>query len=221
MSHPARPARPVPTRVTLRAAIGLVVALMAVDAAADDTVLVAARGPGDGSLQAAPPTSHTEPAKGRSSQPASRVYIPLPGFNTPAADSSLEPDEASLPLPPVVPAAAAVGAEPPAGFGDDGIVIVFGSEDADVPAADVGSLDAVVRRLQESPKALVALRGFAAPLAGESPLRARRLALWRARAVRAHLLAAGIAEKRVVLQAFGEPDGNPLTERVDVAVVAP
>jgi outer membrane protein OmpA-like peptidoglycan-associated protein len=87
-----------------------------------------------------------------------------------------------------------------------------------VPAAAESRLDALAERLRQDPTMTIALEGFAG---GADSLKARRLALWRARAVRTRLIEDGIAEQRIRVRAAGAEAGVAATERVDVRIVQP
>jgi hypothetical protein len=73
-------------------------------------------------------------------------------------------------------------------------------------------------RMRQDPTMIIALEGFAG---GSDSLKARRLAMWRARAVRTRLMEDGIPTQRIRLRAAEAEAGSTAMERVDVRIVQP
>jgi outer membrane protein OmpA-like peptidoglycan-associated protein len=76
----------------------------------------------------------------------------------------------------------------------------------------------LAQRMRQDPTMIIALEGFAG---GGDSLKARRLAMWRARAVRTRLMEDGIATQRIRLRAAEADAGAAAMERVDVRIVQP
>lgn len=165
--------------------------------------------------------------------PRSRLHVQIPGYEeyyeaweVPAREPVLAPSRipqsrsgvagggetgfagpvASLPSPAIEDGAVS------------GLVIGYAPGSAGVPAAAEPSLQALALRMRQDPTMVVALEGFAG---GTDSLKARRLALWRARAVRSRLIEDGVAGQRIRLRAAQAEAGSGAMERVDVRAVAP
>ena len=109
-------------------------------------------------------------------------------------------------------------ARPTVNDATDGLVLGYTPGSVSLPATAGISLQGLAERMRREPTMLIALEGFAG---GGDALKARRLAMWRARAVRTRLIEDGVAEQRIRLRA-GEPDaGASAMERVDVKIVQP
>ncbi len=106
----------------------------------------------------------------------------------------------------------------PASDATDGLVLGYTPGSIALPATANSPLQALAERMRQEPTMLIALEGFAG---GGDSLKARRLAMWRARAVRTRLIEDGVDEQRIRLHAAGADAGTAATERVDVRIVQP
>ncbi|MFO1128314.1 MAG: hypothetical protein U1E66_07810 [Rhodospirillales bacterium] len=159
------------------------------------------------------------PAAG-SAPPRSRLYVRIPGYTA----YYVPPDAATAPAPPAPTAhepspAAPLVAAAESGVDDAtaGLVIGYAPGSLGVAPAAGAELDELARRMRHEPTMIIALDGFAG---GGDALRARRLALWRARAVRTRLIEDGVDSQRIRLRA-ADADGGLAPERVDVRIVQP
>lgn len=183
--------------------------------------------------------------------PRSRLHVEIPGYTAyyVPPDEAAAPSPAA-PVPPSAVATAAITPEPaaapaaveatpapverqasdraagnlvaaakaPVSDATAGLVLGYTPGNVGVPAAAETQLHALADRMRRDPTMIIALEGFAG---GGDSLKARRLAMWRARAVRTRLLEDGVAEQRIRLRAAEADAGAAATERVDVRIVQP
>lgn len=95
--------------------------------------------------------------------------------------------------------------------------LLFDAGSADLPGADATLLAPLVTALASSPTSRARVTGYATTQ-GDSRVRARRLSLSRALAVRSHLISLGIDGMRIDVQALGDKASGGPADRVDVMI---
>jgi hypothetical protein len=150
--------------------------------------------------------------------PVSRLHVAVPGEVLATGDSAAVVADLRL-----------AGVSSPRQPGDTPAVVPTGAGVSFRFAAGATALSveaeeairALTVQLQARPELVVDVSAVAR--SASDALRARRLALWRARAVRTALIAHGVSGDRIRLKAMAGDigDGNAVRERVDVTIVAP
>jgi outer membrane protein OmpA-like peptidoglycan-associated protein len=171
-----------------------------------------------------PPARSAAPAQQPTPTPAPpppappQVRVPL----APPPPPSLPPALAVPARPPAVPSPAPVVADAPGAATplDQGVRLTFGEGRSDFNPGTDSALRTLAR---EAPPASTFTVTAFAPGTPEDPSTPRRLALSRGLAVRAVLIAEGVASPRIYVKALGATaaiaEGPP--DRVDVTVAAP
>ncbi|MFO1154602.1 MAG: hypothetical protein U1E42_13215 [Rhodospirillales bacterium] len=175
-------------------------------------------------VKAAPPAPARTPESLAEPAPAAPAVPVATGAPVPQLATSAPPPSSPRPLPMDIKASDGAAntllavAETPASDAAADLVVAYKAENVDVPAVADPRLQALAQRMRQEPTMVIALEGFAG---GGDSLRARRLAMWRARAVRTRLIEDGVASQRIRLRAAEAEAGTPATERVDVRIVQP
>ncbi|MEQ8828825.1 MAG: OmpA family protein [Alphaproteobacteria bacterium] len=183
----------------------------------------------------APPAPQAEtPPLPPTPAPSSSDITPPPP--PPAATAAPEPAPAPAPPPapaPAAPAETESATETPqvasvdltavdrAGVetNNDGISVLFTKDSQDLPKAAEDALTELAQRVKANEAITVKLLGYSEPI-GEAQSKPRRLALFRALAVRTFLLKQGIDSRRMTVQALGtkDPYEGRAPNRVDLIV---
>lgn len=102
---------------------------------------------------------------------------------------------------------------------DDGISVLFTKDSQDLPKAAEAALTELAEKVKSNDAMTVKLLGYSEPI-GEAQSKPRRLALFRALAVRTFLLKQGIDSRRMTVQALGtkDPHEGRAANRVDLIV---
>ncbi len=167
---------------------------------------------------APPPPAPAPAAAPEPPQPPSSEITPPPSATTEAPAAAEEqpksdeaPQVASVDLTAVDRAGIASN--------EDGISVLFTKDSQDLPKAAEVALTELAERVKANDAMTVKLLGYSEPI-GEAQSKPRRLALFRALAVRTFLLKQGIDSRRMTVQALGtkDPHEGRAANRVDLIV---
>ncbi|MBB6249920.1 outer membrane protein OmpA-like peptidoglycan-associated protein [Nitrospirillum iridis] len=90
----------------------------------------------------------------------------------------------------------------------DHVTVPFAAGSSTLDKKQEGALAAIAGRLGQDPNRRLEIRGYAPLPALDREAAARRLSLFRAEAVRAHLMSLGIPKERLVIYAMGSVNGD-------------
>jgi outer membrane protein OmpA-like peptidoglycan-associated protein len=124
------------------------------------------------------------------------------------------PPAAKPPEPPPVSATATTTATPET----SGLRLIFQPSDADLSPAANGAIGDLVKATLKGDTVTYNVVAYAAGVA-DDPSVARRMSLSRGLAVRAALMADGVASTRIYIRALGAGDGDAPADRVDLTVL--